>query len=381
MWRFVARTSLVLGLSMLGVTSASAQLIFNFTNSSTNPPTAQMITGFAQAGVLWSSIFNDNITINVTIGSSNLGANVIGSTGNALTNVSYTNTRDALIADGISTDDIATSSLLQTTTGVSMLINRTLNNPNGANSSAPYFDTGLGGAGQAGTQNNTTIRMPRSNAKALGLISGTSTNNDGNITFNSNFAFDYDRSNGITASQIDFVGVAAHEIGHLLGFVSGVDTLDVNNTGRNDNQYVNVSVLDLFRFSTRSINVANGGGVGVIDWTADNTSKYFSVDGGVTNLALYSNGTTLGDGRQASHWKDNLGIGIMDPTASSGELLTITNLDIRALDVIGFDRIVAVPEPATILLVGFIGIAGWQVGKRYRKLTQRAMDQVVDLST
>ena len=29
-------------------------------------------------------------------------------------------------------------------------------------------------------------------------------------------------------------------------------------------------------------------------------------------------------GRQASHWQDHLGLGILDPTASAGELLAIS---------------------------------------------------------
>ena len=35
-----------------------------------------------------------------------------------------------------------------------------------------------------------------------------------------------------------------------------------------------------------------------------------------------------GEGRQASHWKDFLGLGIMDPTFGYGELGVVTNLDV-----------------------------------------------------
>ncbi len=106
--------------------------------------------------------------------------------------------------------------------------------------------------------------------------------------------------------------------------------LDGNGTapGLNDYQLRFVSALDLFRFSSRCL--GTGGGPGVIDWTADNTPKYFSTDGGDTSVALFSNGANFGDGAQASHWKDNLGIGLMDPSASLGELLTITSNDVAA---------------------------------------------------
>ena len=55
-------------------------------------------------------------------------------------------------------------------------------------------------------------------------------------------------------------------------------------------------------------------------------------------MATYSTGTIFGDGYQASHWKDDLGIGIMDPTAAPpGEIMIVTDLDIMAWDVIGWD--------------------------------------------
>jgi hypothetical protein len=44
-----------------------------------------------------------------------------------------------------------------------------------------------------------------------------------------------------------------------------------------------------------------------------------------------------GDGYQASHWKDDLGLGIMDPTAAPGERLSISALDIEAMDVVGWN--------------------------------------------
>ncbi|MBK7059844.1 MAG: hypothetical protein IPH51_04770 [Rubrivivax sp.] len=42
---------------------------------------------------------------------------------------------------------------------------------------------------------------------------------DAFVQFNSNYAFDHDRSNGIGSGQFDFVGIAAHEIGHALGLI------------------------------------------------------------------------------------------------------------------------------------------------------------------
>ena len=374
--RFIPRIFAIVCALVFCTSKASAQLVFNFTNLGGATP--QMVTGFQQAGALWSSIFNDNITINVNINGAALGSGIIGSTSNTAASFTYTQTRANLIADKKSADDTTSTNNLQAAPSVKMLINHTSNNPNGANSATPYFDSGLGGPGDAGNANNNNIRMSRTNAKALGLIAGNAAANDGSITFSTNFAFDFNRADGINGSQIDFVGVAAHEIGHLLGFTSGVDVLDGNGSGFPDTAFTFVSTLDLFRFSSRSIGA--GGGVGVIDWTADNTPKYFSVDGGTTPISatsLFSNGVTFGDGSQASHWKDGIGAGIMDPTAGFGELLNISSNDIRALDVIGYD-LVAVPEPATCALFGVITLACGIYYRRCRLLVKRAWDATVD---
>ena len=87
---------------------------------------------------------------------------------------------------------------------------------------------------------------------------------------------------------------------------------------------------------------------------------------------MFSTGRLNGDGRQASHWKDNLGLGILDPTFAPGELGMVTPLDVRAFDVIGYDLVV-VPEPAAaaFILPAFMAILiGARAGMRAPRLNR-----------
>lgn len=376
MFRCIVRLGLLIGLLSVATSPASAQLTFNIINGGT--ATAQMMTGFQEAGALWSGYFNDPITVNIRVnGSSTLGSGVIAHTDTFYDPYTYSSVRAALVADKTSGDDFTSSNHLQAGPAISMLINKTANNPNGVVSATPYFDTGLGGPGQAGPENNNTIRMSSANAKAIGLYPANSAGTDGIITFSTLASFDFNRSNGISAGQLDFVGVAAHEIGHMLGFTSGVDILAGNSTvpGLNDNQLKYVTPLDLFKFSSRS--TGSGGGNGVIDWTADSVDKSFSVDGGTTLIAPFSNGTTY----EESHWKNNLGLGLMNPTAATGVLMNFSSNDLQAFDVIGYN-LVSVPEPATYAMISLMVGVGLGYARRRRHQNRLERDQqIVDSET
>ncbi len=324
--------------------SATAAPTFNFSFIAGTSMQAQQ--GFIAAAALWSSHLTDDVTINLTVGFNPLAPGILGQAQSAQQLYSYTDFRTGLAADASTMADATAVGHLPGGNSFGMLLNRTANSPNGAGSALPYLDND-------GDANNRGVRITTAEAKAIGLgvmpqtLSNCIGTCDGFIQFSSNFTFDFNPNDGIALNAFDFVGVAAHEIGHTLGFISGVDILDINSSGTffNDNQFTYVSGLDLFRYS------ADSAAQGVIDWTADTRNKYFSIDGGATPGPQFSTGTVHGDGRQASHWKDNLFIGLMDPTAGMGERLSISGNDLLAMDVIGWD-VPAIPEPSTYAMLG-----------------------------
>jgi hypothetical protein len=201
---------------------------------------------------------------------------------------------------------------------------------------------------------------------------------DAEIQFSNRFAFDFDARDGITVGTYDFVGVAVHEIGHALGFISGVDDFDYSHgyAGSVDDAWWGYS-LDMFRYSAP----------GQLDWTVG-TNSYFSIDGGVTSLGAFSTGSQHGDGWQASHWKEpdvactNF-LGIMNPYICNGVGDSVEALDLALFDAIGWNvnfdvlanadyefttatmRGAFVPEPTTwaLMIMGF-GMMGGMVRRR-----------------
>ena len=239
--------TLIMGMAVSGIGGSGAMtpanaLTFNFTPASGTSSDA--ISGFTAAGNLWSSVLTDNVTVNINIGFTALSPGTLGEAGSTTQQFNYDRVYTALNNDKSSADDYAAVKSLSTTSTFKQLLNRTANSPSGSGSATPYLDNN-------GDANNRTIDLTTANAKALGLI-GNGNSADASISFSNLFAWDFDRSNGIVAGAFDFVGAAAHEIGHALGFVSGVDVLDgnsptaTNTQAYNDNQFTDVTPLDLF---------------------------------------------------------------------------------------------------------------------------------------
>lgn len=311
-------TTPVLALAAVIGTGLPAQAVtFNFTYQPGIAP--QQIESVELAGNIWSSYLKDtNLVVNVHFEmSTGVLKGKLGGATPAIKKINYDKFKEGLAADGTANIDLMPTSK-QSTDKYSVRLQ------NGSVDSSYY-----------------ELLTTTANNKALGNdTSGTASGLDAYIQLEKSMNWSYNYAGGtIAQNQYDFTSVVLHELGHSLGFISGVDALS---------NLPLPSALDMFRYSSQSFNQK------AIDFAVGGT-KYFSTDGGknafsvsetinnatVVRTAQFSTGVNTsqgGDGDQASHWKANAQpyLGIMSSTIQNGQIRKISKFDLTAFDYIGW---------------------------------------------
>ncbi len=274
---------------------------------------AQAMAAWEEAAANLENLFADSVTVVVNADIGPLAPGVLASTGNTYFFIDFDMMRDAMMADA-GADEVDLLAGL----------------PNLAELNAFMLD---------GYTLSDDGFITAANCRAIGLDCDTPA--DGLIQFTTLLPFDYDPSDGITPGTIDFVGVAMHEMIHLLGFASIVDFVDLNESFGGPPFAVTPTPMDLFRLQPAE---------GVVDFTSalrlfvpgEWSPEHACFDGAVD--LRFSEGLAHGDLSQASHWRDDLlppffDYGLMDPNVVPGALRELGTRDLRMLDLLGWDLV------------------------------------------
>ena len=304
---------------------------FNFTYDP-NVSLEQRI-GFQMAAAIWSTFLLDDVTINLHIGATDgLDNNqAVGGAVPIFYEQHYGVYQEYVEQDATSDEDDEAVESLQDGNTVDVLIDGEV------------------------IDGNSTILLTSAQAKALGMSDPLQLDNgttwdqnlldseaqDGYIVINNSYNWNYDFTREAEAppDTLDFLTMALHEIGHNLGFVSGLDgLLETFQLHSGETQAEGFTALDMFRHTIDSQAIENPDG-DVADLTLG-ANAHFSLDG-ETALAEFSTGQDAesgGDGYQASHWQRfQDAVGIMDPTLGYQERTDISHLDLQAFDALGWD--------------------------------------------
>jgi hypothetical protein len=290
----LAVARIAVAVTVLFLTNGAAHaLTINFTQVTGDSLSSGQLAAFDTAAKAWERVLADNVTVNVSIGFKALGSGILGQASTSEVLASYSSLIGQMTGDRTSATD---------------------------NAAVSHLPGSVGGA--------TSIIVTTAQARALGYTTGAAF--DSLIEFNSSFSFAETRNpdGSVGSGLYDLIGIAEHEIGHALGFLSDVGA-------------TYLTVLDLFRYQTGSTSLS----------FATGQAASFSLDGGVTDLASFSTGSDY----QASHWLNNSAAGgknlLMDPAVAGGVVQNIQPLDLIAMDAIGWN-VVAVPEPGSMLVLG-----------------------------
>jgi len=295
----------------------------NIVYNVSNPPPGAA-AALESIAIYIENLFDDSVTITINVNFAPLGPGVIGATSNQYAGaVAWTTVRNSLIND-MDYDDVI-HDWLPTTNTIPVRYNY---------SSSTVTD-----------EDKVWFSVGNYNA-AIGPYIATSAS----MTFSTNFSFDYDPSDGITAGHMCFQSIAAHETGHVLGFVSGADF-----------RTYDMEALDIYRFQD-----TDGAG----DYNPDTLPEFQTTArlvwkdiGGSSSRDVNSDIIEVeyrmedGTPYQASHFAQGLVYACMQPAFSYGQTYYsdfYKEPDKVMFDAIGWDYV----DTATITYTLTINIIG-----------------------
>ncbi len=295
----------------------------NIVYNVSNPP-AGATAALESMATYIESVFDDSATVNINIGFAGLPPGVIGATSNNYAGAPVWVTVRSSLIDDMDYDDVVQDWL-----------------PTGSTIPVRY------------NYNSTTVtpedRVWFSVANYNAAI-GTYAVTAANMTFSTNFNFDYDPGNGISSGHMCFQSICAHETGHVLGFVSGADF-----------RTYEMEALDIFRFQW-----TDGAG----DYNPDTLPEFQTTPRLVWNDSLGTSSRDVisdvieveyrmedGTPYQASHFAEGLVYACMEPTFSYGQTLYsdfYKEPDKVMFDAIGWDYVdtLTITYSLTINIIG-----------------------------
>jgi len=241
---------------------------------------AQAIQAFDYAANVFMQLYQDPITITITMAASS--SNILGQSSTSLYSFSYSSIRTALQNDRVTADD---------TTAFN----------NDVPLSAPVAGTYWVTAAQAA---------------ALNLYSPSGS--VGTFTFGANQPYTFDPNNRAVAGSYDFIGVVMHEISEILGRIPSLG-------GTIGTYTPSFMLYDLFRYRAAGVRGITNTGAG----------NYFSIDNGVTVTRYYNDGNTYGGDEQ--DW-DSATPDACNAFLAAGIMVPLSEVDRVAVDVMGYNR-------------------------------------------
>ena len=217
------------------------------------------------------------------------------------------------------------------------------------------------------TRSINTIIVPKALSRAMlfpiidpGESVGTIIINGANTT-----RFEYDpNTNGVAPDKIDFEGLAAHEVCHMLGFLSTAAFKDVNNPNDPYDLENRITVFDIFRLEQSSLtNGAIDSGpfsTAVRFLQLDQINKFNWI---VTRLSLsswvYQMGQSLSGNENFGHFREPPFLPGDPPIATFALMLS---------DTTGFNRNIKTPDVRAMDIIGWnIDTTNWNPGGQGQK--------------